>query len=227
VTTPPLRAFSVVHDGAWLIARLPAPHRVASWAIVGGGVRRADTVAWLQVTGDDLRPPLDERDVLAARLEARGLAGAVGLMTSADVGAFIDHSAAWQDVRARAIATVGLGNALRAGDPPGPCAPVGTINALVVVDAPLGDEALLEALALAAEARALAVREADVPSGRTGAPASGTGTDCVVVAAPERAGGARYAGKHTELGHVIGAAVHDAVARGIAGWRRAREAARR
>ena len=116
------------------------------------------------------------------------------------------------------VATVGLGNALRAGDPPGPAARIGTINLLCQVGVPLREEALVEALSIAAEARTLAVREAGVPSRMSGAPATGTGTDCIVIAAPERPDGARYAGKHTGLGHVIGAAVHDAVARGAAAW---------
>jgi len=76
----------------------------------------------------------------------------------------------------------------------------------------------LEALALAAEARTLAVREADIPSTRSGEPSSGTGTDCIVIAVPDRSGGAHYAGKHTVLGHVLGAAAYSAVAQGLARW---------
>jgi adenosylcobinamide amidohydrolase len=115
---------------------------------------------------------------------------------------------------ARCIATVGLGNALRAGDPPGRATP-GTINLLCRLNLALSPEAQLEALALAAEARTLAVREASVASTRSGLPASGTGTDCIVIAAPRAGEPAAYAGKHTAIGHVIGAAVHEATRRGI------------
>jgi adenosylcobinamide amidohydrolase len=169
----------------------------------------------------DLRPPIDPVELLRDRLAMRGLAGAVGLMTSADVGRYVDETRTWGERRARCVVTVGLGNALRAGDPPGPAARIGTINVLCALDTPLTDEALLEAMALATEARALAVREADIPSRRTGLPASGTGTDCVVIAAPDGPGHVRYAGKHTELGHLVGAAVFDAVELGIARWRAA------
>jgi adenosylcobinamide amidohydrolase len=219
----PSERLTVEHDGDWLVARFASPQRVVSWAIVGGGIRRASTVAWLRVRDGDLRPPTDERELLRDRLAMRGLSGAVGLMTSADVGRYTDESRVWGEHRARAIVTVGLGNALRAGDPPGPAARIGTINVLCAIDTPLTDEALLEAMALATEARALAVREADIASRRTGLPSSGTGTDCVAIAAPDAPGmpAARYAGKHTELGHLIGATVVDAVTRGIAAWRRA------
>jgi adenosylcobinamide amidohydrolase len=115
------------------------------------------------------------------------------------------------------VATVGLGNALRVGDPALPAAS-GTINLLCRLSVPLSPTAALEALTIAAEARTVAVREAALPSRRSGRFASGTGTDCIVLAAPVGPAGAAYAGKHTAIGQVIGAAVGDAVARGIEDW---------
>jgi adenosylcobinamide amidohydrolase len=38
------------------------------------------------------------------------------------------------------------------------------------------------------------------------------------VAAPEAPGGARYAGKHTALGALVGAAVREATGRGVRRW---------
>jgi adenosylcobinamide amidohydrolase len=212
------RAGAPALDGHWLVVRLPGPHAVLSWAIVNGGRRTASAVAWREVRDGDLRPPVDAARFLSTELAVGGLAGAVGLLTSAALSRHVVSERRAGEVAARCVATVGLGNALRAGDPPGPAARIGTINVLCHVDVPLGEEALVEALSLAAEARTLAVREAGVPSRMSGAPSSGTGTDCIVIAAPERPGGVRYAGKHTALGHVVGAAVHDAVARGAAAW---------
>jgi adenosylcobinamide amidohydrolase len=203
----------------WLIARFAAEHTTASWAIVGGGLGRARAVAWHQVHEADLDLAVDPAALLRERLAAIGLAGAVGLLTTRRLDSYVDVIARHGELAARCIATVGLGNALRAGDPPGPGLP-GTINLLCVTGAPLSPEAQLEALALAAEARTLAVVEAAVPSTRTGGVASGTGTDCIVIAAPVAAAGAAYAGKHTALGHVIGAAVHEATRRGIEDWLR-------
>lgn len=204
----------------WLIARFSADHAIASWAIVGGGLRTARAVAWLQVGDAELTPGIDPAALLRARLAAAGLTGAVGLMTSCRVDSYVDTEARHGAITARCIATVGLGNALRAGDPPGAAA-IGTINLLCRPSVALSPEALLEALALAAEARALAVREAGVPSVRTGLPASGTGTDCIVIAAPGTGDPAPYAGKHTAIGHVIGASVLEATRRGIERNRRA------
>jgi adenosylcobinamide amidohydrolase len=212
-------AMTVVRDGRMLVVRFAEPQRAVSWAIVGGGPRRTSAVAWLQVDDDELRPPVDAQQLLRSRLSAAGVPDAVGLLTSRRLDAYVDQTCEHGDLRARCVTTVGLGNALRAGDAPGAQARIGTINTLCWVSCPLSSEALLEALALAAEARSLAVREADVPSTRSGEPASGTGTDCIVVAAPDRSPNARYAGKHTALGHVIGAAVYAATRRGAQQWK--------
>jgi adenosylcobinamide amidohydrolase len=202
-----------------LVVRLGAPHAVLSWALVNGGRRTAAEVAWAEVRDDELRPPADASALLRARLAAAGIPEAVGLLTSCALAAHVVAERSADGLSARCVATVGLGNALRVGDPPGPAARVGTINLLCQVSAPLSEAALAEALSIAVEARTLAVLEAGVPSGRTGLASTGTGTDCVALAAPERgAGVVRYAGKHTAAGHVIGAAVHEAVARGVAAW---------
>ena len=147
----------------------------------------------------------------------------MGLLTSCDLDSWVEANAEAGPARAHCVATVGLGNALRVGDPPGPFARIGTINLLCSVDAPLQAEALLEALAVATEAKTVAVLENGVASRRTGLAATGTGTDCVVIASPLGPGRAPYAGKHTEVGAAIGAAVRDAVDRGARAWKAQRK----
>jgi adenosylcobinamide amidohydrolase len=217
-------AISVTLAERTLLVRFAERQRVISWAIVHGGLRSAREVAWLQVDDRELRPPVDARAYARERLRAAGVPDAVALLTSRRVCTYVDRTVASDDraIYARAVATVGLGNALRAGDPPGPHARIGTINVLCALSRPLCDEALLEALALAAEARTLAIREARVPSRRSGLPASGTGTDCIAIAAPQLGRAERYAGKHTPLGFVIGAAVYEAVRAGAEDWLRER-----
>jgi len=203
----------------WLIARLARRHRLLSFAIVGGGFVEADTVAWCWVGNDELQPPVDARAFLDARLDEARLGGAVGLMTSTPLDTYVDVSRAGAGVAVRCIATVGLANALRAGDPVG-AAPrhAGTINILCCASVPLSDEARVEMLSLVAEARTMAVLEAGVPSRESGRAATGTGTDCIVVGAPRGVPAATYAGKHTELGQLVGAATAEAVSRGVHAW---------
>ncbi|MBZ4420308.1 adenosylcobinamide amidohydrolase [Myxococcus sp. RHSTA-1-4] len=212
---------SVPHlEGGLLVVRLGAPHAVLSWAVHRGGRTRASEVAWRQVTDAELGPEVDPALLLSRSLEARGLSGAVGLLTSRDLSRYEDVTRAHGAYSARCVATVGLGNALAIGDSPGPLRrSVGTINLLCVLSHPVGEGALVEAVSIAAEARTAALVEARFPSRRSLRPATGTGTDCIVVAAPE-AGPTpeRWVGKHTALGASLGAAVHEAVARGAHAW---------
>jgi len=152
-------------------------------------------------------------------MDRADLRGGVGLLTSRSLARYEETDASWGNLSARCIATVGLGNALAAGDPPGPAARIGTINVLCRVSVPLGEEALLEALAIATEAKTAAVLASGASSIMSGEPATGTGTDCIVVAAPDRTGNAEtYAGKHTATGHLVGTTVREAVARGARAW---------
>jgi adenosylcobinamide amidohydrolase len=204
--------------GKWLVVRFGSLHTVASWAIVGGGIRQARAVAWRRVAERTLRPPVDAAQWLRARMRAEALVDAVGLLTSCDLECWVQSKSDQGGARAHCVATVSLGNALRAGDPPGAAARLGTINVLCRVDVALTTEALLEALAIATEAKTAAVLEAPAVSRRSGHRATGTGTDCVVIAAPLGSKRASYAGKHTAVGAVIGAAVLDAVRRGAREW---------
>jgi adenosylcobinamide amidohydrolase len=60
-----------------------------------------------------------------------------------------------------------------------------------------------------------------VRSRRSDSIATGTGTDCIAIMAPDISAPepARYAGKHTALGHVVGEAVLRATEAAIAQWK--------
>ena len=201
------------------------PQMALSWAIVGGGRRRAKSVAWCHVKTEELTPPVNAKQFLQDRLTQNRLFDVVGMLTSADLDTLIDVRKEQGILSARCIATVDMSNALRIGDPAKEIVRVGTINLLCAVSVPLSEEAHLEALSVAAEARTAAVLEARIESIETALPATGTGTDCIVVTAPGRETAEegeiiKYAGKHTVLGHLIGSSVLEAVKRGLEGWKR-------
>ena len=201
--------------------------RVLSWAPLGGGVRIARLLANHQVVLDDREALRAPRAYLARVVRAAGhdtrRTGA--MMTGADV-ARAGHTVAARDgVSVGAWCTAGFSNALRVGDRATVgTSHVGTINIIVIVNRPLVHGAMVEAVQVATEARVLAVLEAGIKSVRSGAPATGTGTDCIAIAAPLRATArdARaepYCGKHTLLGELIGRAVLESCARAIRGMR--------
>ncbi len=203
----------------WLIADLGGQRRTLGWALNSPGFAVAERIVWREVRDADLPLDLDVEAWLSRELASAGLAGSPCLLTSAALARHVMAKASVGGVNARAVATVGLSNAERIGQRVGRTARTGTINLLVEVDAPLADGALVEALGLAVEARTTAVLESGLEL--TTGTATGTGTDCVIVAAPP--GAVAHAGKHTAVGEALGRAALDAVAAGVAEWQRVRE----
>ena len=198
-------------------------YRVLSWAPLGGGVRFARLLANHQVELDDREAMRAPRAYLARVVRAGGHdpRQTVALMTGAEVARAGYAFAARDGVSVGAWCTAGFSNALRAGDRATVLSShAGTINLIVMVNRPLTRAAMVEAVQIATEARVLAVLEAGIKSARSGAPATGTGTDCIAIAAPVRASAhglraERYCGKHTLLGELIGRAVLESCARAI------------
>ncbi|MCX8998108.1 adenosylcobinamide amidohydrolase [Rhizobiaceae bacterium BDR2-2] len=203
-------------DGV-LAVRFDAEQAMLSWSLTRPGFRRATSVAWLQVTDADLPVGLDPRTLLRDRLASAGFGDAVQMMTSRIVERHHHASARSGRAQAFCLATVGLANAGRVGEPCRAPETAGTINLLAWVNQPLDEAGLVEALSIAVEARTAAMIGLDwKPDGRT--VATGTGTDCVVIACPAEGERQTYAGLHTDIGATIGKAVCRAVEAGGREW---------
>ncbi|MEM9012412.1 MAG: adenosylcobinamide amidohydrolase [Pseudomonadota bacterium] len=203
-------------DPPWLIADLGAPHRIASWALNRPGILTTERIVWREVRNADLPVELDAGAWFARELAEAGHAQAIGFLTSRSVARFTPAKTTVEGVGVEAVATVGLSNAERVGARQIRPAMVGTINIAVAASQALSDGALLEALSIAAEARTAGVMTHGPHI--DGRPATGTGTDCIAVAAPLTGPPVPHAGKHTAIGEAIGRAVLDAVARGVEDW---------
>jgi len=202
----------------WLVAGFAEPWAVVSWAVVNGGWQRTRHVAWLYLKLHEIAGVTDPAEWMQGQMHAEELGGAVGFMTSRRAGTFVEAAGSDQDCSAWAVGTVGLSNALRAGDSTGPITMPGTINLLVCCSQPLTVEAATEGLCLVSEAKALAMLESGVKSVRSGLAASGTGTDYLAVASPINGERTPYAGKHTAVGSVLGQAAYGAVTKGVNEW---------
>lgn len=201
----------VILDRPWLRMDLPRDMRVLSWAPHGAGFQRANAILWREVRNADLTPDFDAEGWLSAQMPV----GAVGMLTSRDVGTWHDAWAEVEGVTAHCVATVGLSNAESVGRRlPYHTADYGTINIGLATNAPLTEAAQLEAMSIVVQARTVGVMAAGVDLA-TGL-ATGTGTDCVALAC--LSGEGRYAGLHTPVGEAIGAAVRDCLTRAAQAW---------
>lgn len=117
-----------------------------------------------------------------------------------------------------------------------PPTPPGTINTIILIDKPLTSSALIEAYAIAIEAKCLACMEHTVLCSKDNSRfGMGTGTDCCVLVCPtpnskiegssvdnkasKNEGSSskviKHAGKHTLFAELLGQAVHEATSKSI------------
>jgi adenosylcobinamide amidohydrolase len=142
----------------------------------------------------------------------------VGLLTGAATDKAERATAQRGGVRALAIVTVGLSNAITAGASPPASAPApSTINTIVIVDGDAEPAALVNALMTVTEVKTLALVEAGV-KGVAGHHATGTSTDAVAVAVTGRGARARFGGPISDFGWLVAQAAGPALRRGIARW---------
>jgi len=206
----------IVCEQPWLIVHLPAPCMTLGWSLARPGFAETSTIAWLEVRNADLTPDVDPLALLRAKLAARGLDDAVAFMTARDVRRHHVARRRVDEVSAECVATVGLANGESVGSRRVFEALPSTINTLVHVSQSMTQAAFIEALSIVAQARTAAIL--DTAHLRAGPRITGTGTDCIVVAAPLGPDPLACAGLHTAVGEAIGGAVYDAVRAGAEEW---------
>ncbi|WP_051222798.1 adenosylcobinamide amidohydrolase [Conexibacter woesei] len=198
-------------DGGALVVDFGGLRRCLSSAVVGGGL--GDARAWLNLQVPHGYGRMDPDAHLREEMVARGLdaEATLGAMTAAHV-----DRAVWREEPGvvRVVATVGIGVPLAAaGRVLREIPAVGTINMLVLVEAPLTDGALVYAVQTATEAKAQALADAGIAAMNHDGPATGTATDSICVAAAPGAS-EPFAGPMSPAGGAIARCVHGAVLEG-------------
>jgi adenosylcobinamide kinase/adenosylcobinamide-phosphate guanylyltransferase len=207
---------AIVADAAGVAVKAATPLTVASSALVGGGVASVRAILNVRVPkGFQCVDSAAALAAFAARHDVRE--PYVGLLTAARAEAE-QAAAARGALRALAVVTVGLSNAVTAGvSPAAGAATPSTINTIVIVDGDAEPAALVNAVMTVTEVKTLALIEAGV-KGANGHPATGTSTDAVAVAVTGHGPRARFGGPISDLGWVVGQAAGAALRRGIARW---------
>lgn len=202
-----------------IFARLPKEAMVLSWAPFNGGIQKTNTLFNLGLEKNARCVDIFKNKVFDQIVAAHKLPGnAVGFMTAADVTQYQQVYLEAEPFWVHAVATVGLSNARAIGDPSDVKKSIildrlGTINLWVACNGLPGIAGQLEAIEIAAAAKATALFEAGVKSAKTGKPAAGTGTDTIgIIATGEE--NQNFCGTHTLLGELIGKAVLEAIKKG-------------
>jgi len=220
--------FKIACTRPWLVATFGAPRRMVSWSLNRPGFVTGERVVWLEVKNTELAGIEDHLGWFQGRLSDASLTDAVGLVTARDVSCHELAVADVEGVRAECLITLGLNNGETVGarmDASAHPLNAGTINILVAVSRPLTDAALLELSSIATQARTAAL--VDLGYRRPGMTdvVTGTGTDCIVVAAPAEGTPQLYAGMHTAVGEAVGRAVREATLAASRAWLAARRLA--
>jgi adenosylcobinamide hydrolase len=207
-----VRTTDVVH------VKFSQPHRALSSAVLNGGFCHASDFLNVRVAKHNSTPLEDPALTLQRISEELHCCGlTVGMMTAASLASLRVLCETIGGETLAVLVTTGLENARRAGDPAEHLAlevvPTdrGTINLAVVTSAQVADEALVEMVAVATEAKVAVLHELQVKSPISGRLATGTGTDSIAIFSGHGSHRARFAGKHTVLGERLAVMVMQAI----------------
>jgi adenosylcobinamide amidohydrolase len=202
----------------WLEMDLGHRHQVAGWPIIGPSWGMAATIVWLQVKDADLPADGTPESYFQERARADRIEAEIGLMTAAELSRFACERASNAAMEVTALVTAGLTNGESvqpsAANPPSERWHAGTVNIALHTAVPLTQAAMFEALSIVAQARTAAIMDLGI-SLIDGRKLTGTGTDCIVVAAPAGPHALKHCGLHTALGRLIGETTYSATRRAV------------
>ncbi|MFP3917564.1 adenosylcobinamide amidohydrolase [Lysinibacillus telephonicus] len=146
----------------------------------------------------------------------------VGMMTAVDTKNAVikQYNASFGDVFV--IVTAGIGNAIDVSQAykHEDSLHIGTINTWVVINGKLSDEAFVQAMMTATEAKTKALQQEKVYDFRSNSIATSTPTDSLLVAATQQGPLMQYGGPITDVGKVIGRGVFEATKEAIQIYRK-------
>jgi adenosylcobinamide amidohydrolase len=140
------------------------------------------------------------------------------IFTGADLRNLSVKTATYKNLTVTALVTAGAdGNALRTSKDPGAFYDPGTINIILLTNRALTPGAAAGALIVITEAKTAALWDMDIRSTESPRenPATGTGTDDIIVVWGDEGSPADYTGGHGKIGELIGRTVYDAVSEAL------------
>lgn len=206
--------------------RAKAPLKVVSSAVHNAGIGWYETFLNRSIAQDYEIERVEEETI--EFLMARGFSptNSVVMMTAVETNCVEIQKFSTNELEIIIMVTAGIGNGvdvtktyLREDKPH-----IGTINTWVFINGRLTDEAFIQAMITATEAKTKALADQQVIDALTGTIATSTATDSLLIAATQQGKEMPYAGPITEVGKLIGRGVFEVTIQAIKKYKALREA---
>ncbi|MFK9090504.1 adenosylcobinamide amidohydrolase [Bacillus salipaludis] len=188
----------------------PVPLRTMSSGVVGSGTGWHQTFVNRHVSKDYNCD--DHRAEMAGFLKAKGFepSATVGMMTAVYLEDVSYQRFEQEDFSIFVVVTAGVGNAIDASKSERHVYQMtpGTINTWIFVNGELTEEAFIQSIMTATEAKVKVMHDLEVLDEVTGTIATGTSTDSILIAATQTGKVLEYAGTISPLGQLISKAVY-------------------
>lgn len=201
----------------YVILQTENPLKTVSSAVVNAGS------GWYRNFVNRHVPPTYEHEnsmeEMTQYLQRKGLSATdtVGMMTAIQPDKVVISDYYGDFGQITIAVTAGIGNAIdvsKSYEYTRP-APVGTINTWIIINGKLSEEAFIQAMITATEAKTKALQHMHVLDPYSGTLATGTPTDSLLVAATQIGADIPYAGPVTELGKLIGRGIFECTIKAI------------
>ncbi len=207
-----LRDIRIEQTDELITLSFPFPLKTLSSAVIGSGFAWKQTFVNRHVDKD--YHPDDPMVEYIHFLKTHGFVidDTVAMMTAAILANYSYRYVKTEKFELLAVVTAGIGNAVdvsKAKQHVWDEDEIGTINSWVVINGHLTDEAFIQAMMTATEAKSKALFNEKVVDPVTNTIATGTSTDSILISATQRGETLQYAGTITALGKEIGEAVYE------------------
>lgn len=208
-----------------IVLKSKLPLKTISSGVVGAGVGWYSDFVNRHV--DESYDCVDHRNEMRDYLTENGFnpAQTVGMMTAVVLEDCSYRLYEGDGFSILVIVTAGVGNAVdstRTKTIAGRAKP-GTINTWIFVNGKLTDEAFIQSIITATEAKVQVLQDLQITDSVTKTAATGTSTDSILIAATQQGKELSYAGTATELGHLIGKAVYEEMKQSILNYLKRKE----
>lgn len=206
----------------YVVLHSPVPLRTMSSGVVGSGLGWHQTFVNRHV--DKNYDCSDHRQEMIDYLRKKGFdpTETIGMMTAVMVEDVASRMLMGEDFSVLVVVTAGVGNAVdvsKSAEHSFAITP-GTINTWVFINGELTEEAFIQSIMTATEAKVKVMEFQGVMDSVTGTIATGTSTDSILIAATQSGKTLEFAGTITPLGKLIGKGVYEATTEAIQKSRR-------